>query len=419
MTPVTGPESRFTLTSLPPQSSSDDGAVPVIVTERMDDETEISLTNLVRRCVTRVFGMDLAPNNFSPHLGETTTITVFLPGCPHYGNSDWLEIEVMRQTVGGWQHVAWVDMDPNTPGNDRYRDISGTGGYTIPFTWDGIAQTGLGLANHPDVFHGTRGSFNRAMPAIESGDPVPPPFYTVFARRLNANKEPVEESPQRVYIPQVVKVYWHSDIEALLRNPIHSVSNTYPAEVIYPGCLAPEAFAALETLASKIAAFFPPAVNIRFVHSTEVSGQFKKIMLISDPSQDENRRGITKGKNPRNQYAARTAFLYFSGFENSLRNNFEFLLNDTDAFEFPVTVEMLMGHAAASGAHEAGHELGLVDGAYLPEDAKYFYHNEDGRGLYLMDNGGLDRMYDRLNPDFNLHWKPANRQYLEFILPKQ
>ncbi len=101
------------------------------------------------------------------------------------------------------------------------------------------------------------------MPEMRSGDPVPPPFYTIAVRLWNAGRiELLNEYTETVFVPQVVKVYWHPQVETRLRASIQSITNFPPVETIYGGCTALQASATLETLAVKVAAFFPTSVNI-------------------------------------------------------------------------------------------------------------------------------------------------------------
>ena len=186
MTPSEGNESFLSLTSMP---QSDNKAVWVIVEVALDEQTKPKRVYLVFPCVRKEFKLE-STENFSPHLGETMGVSVAIPGCAHTSEASWVEVEIMRETVGGFDHVAWVDMDSTSSGTDRYHEIKATK-RTAWGTWDGMAQAGLGLADHPDVFIGPKGSFNRAMPAVKSGDPVPPPFYAVVARLLDEDKSTV------------------------------------------------------------------------------------------------------------------------------------------------------------------------------------------------------------------------------------
>jgi hypothetical protein len=139
-------------------------------------------------------------------MGETMGVSVTLPGCAHTSEASWVEVEIMRETVGGFDHVAWVDMDSHTAGTDRCHEIKAME-RTAWGAWDGMAQASLGLADHPDVFTGPKGSFNRAMPAVKSGDPVPPPFYAVVARLLDADKASVlGATTNSAFVPQVARL---------------------------------------------------------------------------------------------------------------------------------------------------------------------------------------------------------------------
>jgi hypothetical protein len=343
-----------------------------------------------------------------------------LPGCAHTSQDGWLEIEVMRQTVGGWQHVAWVDMDPNTPGNDRYYEISGAGGYTLAFTWDGIAQTGLGLADHPNVFHGTKGSFNRAMPKVESGKPVPPPFYTVFARLLNANKEPVEEVPQQVFIPQVVNIVPASGRRAFRDPVVFDATNGNPQVTLYSGCTEAESAAAIAQLPGMAMAFIPGDVNLRVVMRDDIIGDHKTVFLIRSTSRGP-RRGESEYFTSRNQNASGEMHIFISGFERSLKDSYKYMIGgNKDSVPTNMTPVQFAKYIAPTITHEIGHNLGLVDPQYLDAttggDQKN--HNKVQTWRKLMDRGGLHYVGDRMNPHPTNYWRSDNLRYLQFVLPQ-
>ena len=231
MMPQTGSSSTLIVTRMPEQDE------PITVTAAL--ELEAGVTNEVsaeaRLCPRHVFSVDSCTTNFSPQLGETANISLTLPGCSHANDPGWLEVEIVREVIGETQHVAWVDMDLTTTSIDRYGDTTQLSSRPS-FTWDGIAQASLPLADHPDVFNGPRGSMHRAMPAVEVGQPVPPPFYTIRTRFWNDEKTAIlAEENTIVFVPQVVKINYLPNVASLLATPMIVTNKSDGIITVYAG----------------------------------------------------------------------------------------------------------------------------------------------------------------------------------------
>ena len=415
MNPDSGMESWLTVTRLPEY----DDKMTVVTATDIDSDSRVAVTSIVERCSQRVFSASLSTNNFSPQLGETLGLGVTLPECEHVQIPGWLEIEVVREIIGATQHVASVDMDLRTPGLDRYLDTSTLGGQSPSFAWDGRAQVGLPLADHPDIFNGPRGNFHRAMPAITSQEPVPPPFYTVCVRLWNSEKtEVLYEYNETVFIPQVVKVYWHPRIEAILQRPISARSKGVDV-ILYQGCDSSSAGNAASALAAKIGAFFPDTVNIRLMHTTIIDAGYKKIMLVDGMDRPDGRKGEAAGPwNARNASSEGVSFLFVENLLADVQRAYGWSLRGAGTFPKELSVDNIVGYFSATGAHEVGHSLGLVDGDFLNAGADAVKrHNGIYNPRKLMNQGGLFFMENKLNPQPMIHWMDDNRRYLEFILP--
>ncbi len=417
MSPQTGYASMLTVVHAPPFEES-------LVVEASLHVDGLLVTNriaIVTRCPYHDFSLDSYTANFSPHLGETLDVGVTLPGCGHSLSPGWLEIEVVRETIGAIQRVASVDMDPGTPAVDRYLDTSALGGQSLLFEWDGIAQESLSLANHPDIFTGTNGWFYRAMPAVVAGEPVPPPFYTLAARLWNTDKsEVLAEETRRIYIPQVVNIVPFGGEDAF-QEPIYTVgTNGLGLVTLYPGCTASGAEAALEQLPAMAMAFFPPDVNLRIVMTNTVAGRHKSVLIVAESS-DEGRRGDASGFSSRNERPDGNMAIYIDGFQKSLRKSYDGMLaGNSDDISAPMTAAQFVQYIAPTVAHEVGHGLGLVDPKWLPAtpNDKQKLHNKVQTWIKMMDMGGLYYVKHRLNPHPTDYWLPDNLRYLRFVLPK-
>ena len=415
MSPSPGGSSTLTITSVPP----DEGNIVVTASLLLDDVFRVVKTAIVNFCPGKDLFIGDYGENFSPHLGETNVFNVMLPGCDHQNTPSWMEVEIMRQTTTGWDHVAYVDLDSSSPGLDRWRETTSLSTDFNSFSWDGKTLVDLPLADHPDVFAGPKGSFNRAMPAMKKGDPVPPPFYTLFVRVWDQQRQEVlDECSKQTYVPQVVKVYWHPRIEAILQRSITARSNGVDV-ILYQGCDSSSAEYAVSTLSAQIGAFFPSTVNIRIMHTTVIDAGYKKVMLVDGMDRPDGRKGETQGPwNARNASSEGVSFLFVENLLADVQRAYAWSLRGAGTFPTELSADNIVGYYSATGAHEAGHSHGLVDGNFLNAGSDAAErHNGTYNPRKLMNRGGLLFMEDRLNPQPMIHWMDDNRRYLEFVLP--
>jgi hypothetical protein len=326
----------------------------------------------------------------------------------------------MRETTVGWQHVAWVDMDDSTPGVDRYGAATNLP-HEASFAWDGRAQVGLDLADHSDVFTGPKGSFHRAMPIIEEGKPVPPPFYTLFARLWNDGKDVLlAEETRRFFVPQVVNLIPFGG-ETTFQQPVCLAATNGSAQVVlYPGCTEATAGAMIAQLPAMAMAFLPSDVNLRIVMTNGVVGGHKSMVIVGETSQG-SKRGDNSGFRKRNCDPYGEMAIYVANFGESLKSNYRAMLGgNTDTIPVPMTPEQFAKYIAPTVAHEVGHSLGLVDPDWLPATPpkKQAHHNKNQTWVKMMDMGGLFYVKHRLNPHSTDYWLPDNLRYLRFVLPK-
>ncbi len=308
MSPLTGATSSLVVGSIP------DGDEPIIITAEVELDEMFSAveTAEVRLCRHEGFSLDSYTSNFSPQLGETNVISVTIPGCVHQNDPGWLEIEVMRETTEGWQHVAWIDMDASTPSVDRYGDAMQLPHHPT-FFWDGIATEGAASAETPAVFTAGTTSFRRALPQVVFDEPVPPPYYTMFVRPWNDGKNVIlEEESRTVYVPQVVKIemtdaaynefkkeivfpetYWPEHIGA------SNVNNGVSVE-LYPGSNMTKC-EIVNNIVLKAQSFVPLGSNIRLSMFGDSTGI--KTVTIKHRDKDTNVRRLCWGTTP-NQHVS-------------------------------------------------------------------------------------------------------------------
>jgi len=304
---------------------------------------------------------------------------------------------------------------------DRYLDTASLGGQSLSFEWDGIAQVGLPLADHPDIFNGPRGSIHRAMPAITSEEPVPPPFYTVRVRHWNSGKtEMLNEYSETVFIPQVVKVNFFPGVVSQLVTPLVFTNADNSATTVYSGVESEEAAEQLLlNMPQYIMAFMPEGVNIRFVNFEQpVSGLCTSINLTQMEAPEEGALGECLVYDPRNSTPVGLCIVYSYDIHESMRDYYFFRDINEDHFSIPLSGTDFACYLAEISVHEVGHALGLVDPNVLEAISSNKPHNLNGTGLNIMDSCIMQSMSDILSPSKTRYWKRDNRYYMEFCLPK-
>ena len=220
-------------------------------------------------------------------------------------------------------------------------------------------------------------------------------------------------------MPQVVNIIL-SGGETAFQEPVYSaVTNSTDKVLLYSGCTAAEADAALAQLPQMAMAFFPSDVNLRIVMSGTVNGAVKGVSIVGESSK-ATRRGDASAFRKRNERPDGEMAVYVAGFGISLRDNYAKMLSgNRDPIPVPMNPEQFAKYVAPTVAHEIGHSLGLVDPDWLPATplGEHRYHNENLTYRKMMDIGGLWYVGHRLNPSTTEYWLPDNLRYLRFVLP--
>ena len=353
----------------------------------------------------------------------------------------WLEAEAMRETTAGWQHVAWLDASQAAPGHQKRRHCL-VGPQTI--MWDGMATEGAALAESPDVFTGGITPFHRALPQVISGEPVPPPYYTIFFRYRAADSDSAEildEANVKLYVPQVVKVEMTDAAYEEFKKPILYPTTFYPQllgdpEVVgcesnvllYAGCPDMTKSNLLSEIVETSQSFYPWNVNIRFT-ANSVIGRAKTVLVSCNYTEGAPRGEVIDENVFPNADTSGMAAVYMNVVrENSSKEKFKYenlsmSLAMAASCEiptlFPFSRDNLAHAVASTSAHETGHLLGLVSEAYL--GGKYNQHNPNNIiNGWMMNSGSYTPCVYHLGSHSNRtrSWKPVNALYLRFILPK-
>ena len=438
-----GHKSQLLLKSLP---SGDDKRVPVVAEIKLDEESEAKIRAHVNPCSRREFNFACG-DNFSPHLRESLSINVTMPGCGHHNDGGWVEAEIMRLTTSGWQHVGWVDASLAQLGQQERVWI---GGAAHSLLWDGIAKKSAPLADSPAVFTQGTQPFHRALPAVVSGEPLPPPYYTLFVRVRAADSPTaaiIAEGSADVYVPQVVRVTITDAAVAEFNKPIiypdtywsHLIGdvevNGGVSETLYEGASFSKT-ELLKKIIDHMQAAFPSDMNIKIV-STSVLGRHKILNITKkkgSKSEVEGSAGETpldsvswRNTNPGGEAEAYLdEILYAPVYAKS---KVEYRMEYSVVYSpevFPYQPNDLTVAVAATCIHEVGHTFGLAHPNLGHEEDGHHpsVFNEEGRRIppvnnWHMNNGIVPSSY-RFNktPEKPRTWKPINAEYLRFILPK-
>ncbi len=391
-------------------------------------------------------GHDNCPTNHISFPPNHTNLTInpIYRDCEHpFGDDEddpklYLEVEAGRETASGWQHLAWIDTNPDVPGLQRRTAISRDNPPSID--WDTKATSSAPLSNGTDsLVYDSKTTFTRALPAVASGQYVPPPFVTVISRTFDDENNLVAEFSTTQAIPQYVQITWDNVVLDEFRQPIVFADTgddeLPPTNVtIFAGCSTTDAAAAFAAIPAKVQALFPANANIAFVGpNVNVPQPHKSIIVRTgqhiDPltGPDPNVLGITPNEHchQRNDSPLGTAYVYNGTIHDSLLEhysvfhadgleNFE-LKNDWRHVPLPFSANLLADYIAQVALHECGHSMGLVP----TNSAEYGGHNNCICGGHFMDSGSFRGapIYLGFVSSLVQFWKPVNRSYLEFVFP--
>ena len=298
------------------------------------------------------------------------------------------------------------------------------------------------MSNGPDalVYDG-KTTFTRALPAVASGQYVPPPFVTVISRTFDDKNNLVAAFSTTLPVPQYVQITWDDVVLDEFRQPIvfdyigiegdtvHSTNLT-----IFAGCSASDAAAAFESIPFKVQTLFPINANIVVVGpNSDVPQPHKTVIIQSGRYTNPSTGGYTRdlGLTPnehchqRNDSPWGTAHVYDGTIHSSLLETYgdfhvsigEFFnpTNDWRNVPLPLSADLIAGYISQVVLHESCHTMGLVPTA----SATDFDHNICNCGCHFMDSGRyrwppvcLGFISSRIQ-----RWMRKNKQYLEFVFP--
>ncbi len=439
-----GTTAFLTVTQVPPPFDFD--TITLTTVSELDEATFVTNRLAIPKCTPTAFGLVDATENFSPHLGETASFTLDLTGCPHAWQEGWLEAEAMRETTAGWQHVGWLDASQAQPGHQKRRYCL-AGPQTI--MWNGIATEGAALTDSPDVFTDSVSPFHRALPQVISGEPVPPPYYTIFFRYRGEDSdtsEIIDEASTKIFVPQVVKVEMTDAAYNEFKTPIIYPDTYWPQHIGKPDVnngVSVELYSGssmtkceiVSNIALKAQSSVPISANIRFSMFGNSTGV--KTVTIKHRDNETNIRRLCWGTTPheycswRNEKPHGKCDVYVDRIRFDPCN--DKLLVEAggmppylyDPTLFPYTPEDLLTALANVSVHEFGHTAGLVQPILygLSDFHNWAPLNWAGSPVQTENNWFMNPgepaifRFDKV-PGKPRLWFWLNAKYLNFILPK-
>ena len=425
----------------------DDYKIKITCRAELDTQTAITNQIAVSRCSVQPLTAKTG-DEFATALESSHGIEITLPNCPHiFEPGYWVETEVMRETTAGWQHVDWVDASPAQPGRQKRVQIFGA---THNMYWQADAGESAALAESPAIFTSGKEPFRRALPAVISGEPYPPPYYTLFTRirSENSDSSPVIESVKNdVYVPQVVKVTVEDAAVAEFNKPIVFPDTFFPAkigdidvnngvsEVLYQGANMTKA-QLTDAIVSLEQSKVPQGVNLHFVTKTRSNAGIKHIGVYYNYNPANKNIYDVGGRTPiehvswRNEkpYGYCDVYIYNIRKEVCVKKlmaeNAGKIIHSYSPDIFPLSPDDFIKALSFTGIHEVGHTLGLVDKIIWGAN----YHDpSSGRVEGQPFEPNLNRIMNPLEPIKFLFdkvpgnprvWRVLDADYLRFILPK-
>jgi hypothetical protein len=333
-------------------------------------------------------------------------------------------------------------MDANEAGHQKRIYVSSLQ-HTV--VWDGIATENAALVESPDVFTYGREPFKRILPTVVSGEPVPPPYYTVFFRFRKDNSDEsqiLDEARTRIYVPQVVKIEMTAAAYQEFCRPVIFPESDWAHEIdtiedilyvgdplFYYGCTNMTHAQVEQNIALKCQSFIPNDVNLLFT-SQPVKGRTKRIkaVLVKELNKEVlNSFGFTPSEHVswRNQKPYGVAYVYMDilrkepCFQKIFAEGRENPPNSYDPSLFPFNHMDLLYAVALVSTHETGHTLGLVNHLLYGAKDNHNIKRLTGNGDMIMDRGRLRSQMQRFGKSsVPSTWTTRNHYYLRFILPK-
>ena len=297
------------------------------------------------------------------------------------------------------------------------------------------------MSNGTDALvYDSKTTFTRALPAVASGQYVPPPFVTIVSRTFDDKNNLVAEFSTTQTIPQYVQITWTTDTVEAFRQPlvfnyVGIEGDTLPSTnvTIFAGCSTSNATAVFSGIIAQVQDLFPVSANIIVVgpdvdvpqpHKTAVINAGKYNGLYPDLYGEA--LGLTPNTNchERNDSPSGSSDVYNGTIREYILNWYNAFYIDPDIKSYndwrnvplPFSADLMTVILSQTALHEICHTMGLVPAASAVGGG----HNNCQDGSHYMDDGSLKRPLMRLGFDLwhIQRWMPENRNYLQFVFPQ-
>ena len=363
--------------------------------------------------------------NFSPHFGETASLSVKLEPSPPpggYPGIDFVCHIARKLSSEDYEIIQTIDVVPTNGMHTLQRATDFT---WLTMSWSGIPSALDGNkdpATGYDEFHGVAGSFNRKLPAITAGKPVPPPFYYAVAQlKAVYNQSTIQEDKKKIFVPQVVLLDMDWDAAEELMDPLMDGTNVV-AQAFDPFYVW---FDLLYDIKDGMYAYLGPNVNLRIVTSSwGLTGDYSPLTLKVQHPISSNIWGAADGLDFGNVILDDAARVFVAPPRQALYSYYSD--EPPGTVDIPFTWEEQRYSFTRTATHELGHLLGLVSTNPALNGQYYFGEGEHNRSpltpLDIMNPGTFDELFHKIGrTPGGLSWvfRYVNHDYLRFILPAQ
>ena len=291
------------------------------------------------------------------------------------------------------------------------------------------------------MINGVTNKINRVFPP-SGGGKAPPPYVDIVAR-ISSN-DVVElpggmshttnilvtyTKPQRVYIPQVVRVSVDPAMKDLLMQPFYGTNASGVQTMLYAGCSQSEADDFFDVEYPKLLqAKFPAETNIKFIGGQVNTPGTHTLYVLNEFNHTNSAiLGVAHGSSLCNLIQPNTSSIYGKAFPNGLREEYQRYVNGIvapshanlwDVLPSPkiVPLWMLKNAFVGVGAHEVGHMLGLV-APELGGTSGWHYTSPIPLPAFLMNDGENTPWVYRVEPSVERAFRTSDKDYLNWLLP--
>ena len=220
-------------------------------------------------------------------------------------------------------------------------------------------------------------------------------------------------------MPQVVRIQWTNESLAIYASPF-IYDDSWVITNMFGGISIENANTLFQEIPSLMQANFPSDVNLRFIHTSSVTGRYKAVLIDSVQNNDLC-TGVAYGGKAAfpNKTPTGNAKVFPYAIRDRVGLSFcHHLISRNDSrfiSQLPLTETNYLNHVVRTAMHETGHLLGLVNQQHLGGSTGS--HNSPPVWGYIMNSGQHSSAKLDTSPLSASSWSESNKSYLRFILP--